>query len=240
MSEAANPVPGVPEGSTSDPPEHNVTLLNPEKLPNRIVHWKSVQLPIDILLLTVKECEFLGCLSHLNPGFFNSYHKSLGYVYFGDMGEEEMKLKIAVIQCNMGSTGPKGSVVVVPNTVKILGPKAVFCVGFCGGLNHKKVKLGDVVVSARLITYASIKITESGIRQRGVNVPLKTRLADLIRSAGYGWKAPLKDPGKLEVKVHRDGVFLSGPEVVDNNERREELIGRFPEAIAIEMEGEGT
>ena len=240
MSEAANPVPGVPEGSTSDPPEHNVTLLKIEKLPNRIVHWTSVQLPIDILLLTVKECEFLGCLSHLNTDFFKSYYKSLGYVYFGDMGEDEMKLKIAVIQCNMGSSGPKGSVVVVSNAVKILRPKAVFCVGFCGGLNHKKVKLGDVVVSARLMTYASIKITESGIRQRGVNVPLKNQLADLIRSAGYGWEAPLKDPGILEVKVHRDGVFLSGPEVVDNNERREELIQQFPEAIAIEMEGEGT
>ena len=240
MSEAANPAPGAPEGSTIDPPEHNVTLLKTEKLPNRIVHRTSVQLPIDILLLTAKECEFLGCLSHLNPDFFRSYYPSLGYAYFGDMGEDEMKLKIAVIKCNMGSTVPQGSVVVVTNAVKILGPKAVFCVGFCGGLNQEKVKLGDVVVSARLITYASIKITESGIRQRGVNVPLKTHLANLIRSAGHGWEAPLKDPGKLEVKVHQDGVFLSGPEVVDNNERREELIRQFPEAIAIEMEGEGT
>ena len=239
MSEAANPAPGGPEGSTIDPPEHNVTLLKTEKLPNRIVHWTSVPLPIDILLLTVKECEFLGCLSHLNPDFSKSYFKSLGDVYFGEMGKDEMKLKIAVIQCNMGSNVPKGSVVVVPNAVKFLGPKAVFCVGFCGGLNHEKVKLGDVVVSARLITYASIKNTESGIRQRGVNVPLKSHLADLIRSAGYGWKAPLKDPGKLKVKVHRDGVFLSGPEVVDNNERRGELLRRFSEAIAIEMEGEG-
>ena len=239
MSETANPAPGVQEGTTIDPPEHKVTLLKTEKIPNRIVHWRNVPLPIDILLLTVKECEFLGCLSHLNPDFSKSYFKSLGDVYFGDMGEDEMKLKIAVIQCNMGAAVPKGSVVVVPNAVKFLGPKAVFCVGFCGGLNHNKVKLGDVVVSARLITYASIKITENGIRQRGVNVPLKTRLANLIRSAGYGWEAPLKDPGKLEVKVHRDGVFLSGPEVVDNNERREELLRQFHEAIAIEMEGEG-
>ena len=240
MSEAANPAPGVLEESTNDAPEHNVTLLKTEELPDRTVHWTSVQLPIDILLFTVKECELLSCLSHLNPDFFKSHYKSLGYVYFGDMGKDEMKLKIAVIQCNKGSTGPKGSVVVVPNAVKILGPKAVFSVGFCGSLNHKKVKLGDVVVSARLITYASIKITESDIRQRGVDVPLKTQLAVLIRSAGYYWEEPLKDSRKLEVKVHRDGVFLSGPEVVDNSERREELIRRFPEAIAIEMEGEGT
>ena len=235
MSEAANPAPSAPEGSTNDPPEHNVTLLKTENLPNRIVHWKIGLLPIDILLVTMKECEFLSCLSHLNPGFFKSFHESLGYVYFGDMCENEIKLKIAVIQCNFIYIG---SVVVVRNAVKILRPKAVFCVGFCSGLNHKKVKLGDVVVSTRLITSPSIKI--SGIRQRGVSVPLKTHLAYLIRSAGHGWEAPLKDPGKLEVKLHQDGVFLSGPEVVHNNERREELIRQFPEAIAIEMEYEGT
>jgi len=154
-------------------------------------------------------------------------------------GDETVKLKIAVIQCSPGSTVTKGSVVVVTKAIQILGPKAVFCVGFCGGLNNKKVKLGDVVISAKLITYAPSKVTDSGVLERGVSVPLKTHLADLIRSAGYGWQPPLKDPKELEVKVRRDGVFLSGPEVVDSKERRDQLIKRFPDAIAVEMEGEG-
>ena len=49
----------------------------------------------------------------------------------------------------------------------------------------------------------------------------------------------MQDPEELDVIVHRDGVLLSGPEVVANSERRKELTQRFPQAIAIEMEGEG-
>ena len=228
------------EDSTRIPPAVNKTMLEEKDLGHhKTVPWKNIHRPIDILLLTVKECEFFSCLSYLNPGFCRSYYKSLGYVYFGDIGEDETKLKIAVIQCSVGAAVPKGSAVVVPKAVQILGPKAVFCVGFCGGLNDKKVKLGDVVISAKLITYAPSKVTDNDVIERGVRVPVKTRVADLIRSAGYGWQAPLKDQRQLEVKVHRDGVFLSGPEVVDSKERRDQLIKRFPDAIAIEMEGEG-
>ena len=95
------------------------------------------------------------------------------------------------------------------------------------------------MVSAKLITYASTKVMGDGIQERGVHVPLGKHLANLIRSAGDGWEAPLNNPEELDVKVHTDGVFLSGPEVVANSERLNELFTRFPDAIAIEMEGEG-
>ena len=177
----------------------------------------------------------LACLSHLNPGFFKSYHKTLGQiVYFGDIGGDEMRQKIAVIKCDKGSSS-----VVVLNAVKILRPKAVFSVGFCSGLDDKRVKLGDVVISKKLITYAPSKVTQDGIEECGISVPLKKHLAKLVPNANEGWEAPLKDPGKLEVEVHWDGVFLSGPEEVDNKERRDQLIKRFPQAVAIEFEGEG-
>lgn len=225
--------------SKNDPPEIDGPPLKTNKdLPKKSEEWEDVQLPIDILLLTVKDCEFLSCLSFLN-GFFRSYHDMLGKVYFGNIGDERMFLKIALIKCDKGSTGPGGSTVVVKNAVEVLGPKAVFCVGFCAGLNREKVRLGDVVVSAKLITYAATKVLEDGIQERGVRVPVTERIAKLITGITDGWEAPLKDPEKLEVSVHRDGVFLSGPELVDNSERRKKLVNRFPEAIAIEMEGEG-
>lgn len=160
-------------------------------------------------------------------------------MYFGNIEDKGLRLKIALIQCVKGSGGPGSSTLVVKNAVGVLGPKAVFCVGFCGGLNRNKVKLGDVVVSAKLITYASDRDLESGIQDRGYRVPPCERILKLITSIAHGWKAPLKDPQQLQVKVHRDGVFLSGPKLVDNNERRQELVERYPEAIAIEMEGEG-
>ncbi|KAL9978758.1 hypothetical protein ACROYT_G016313 [Oculina patagonica] len=183
---------------------------------------------------SVKLCQQKSCLSYLKD-YFKSYYKPLGYVFFGDIEGQ----KIALIKCEKGSSGPGGSIVVVKNAVGVLRPKAVFCLGFCGGLNYAKVKLGDVVVSARLITYAPTKVTEDDIQERGLNVPLKKDLANLIKHAGEGWDPPLTDPEALDVTVHRDGVFLSGPEVIDNKDRRDDLTKRFPQAIAIEMEGEG-
>ena len=82
-----------------------------------------------------------------------------------------------------------------------------------------------------------MKVTDSGIQERGIAVPLEANLLKLIKHANDGWKAPLKD--SAVVKVWKDGVYLSGPEKVESKERREELVKRFPDAIAIEKEGQG-
>ncbi|CAH3160544.1 unnamed protein product, partial [Porites lobata] len=145
-----------------------------------------------------------------------------------------MKLNIAIMKCCKGS-----SVLVVKNAVKVLGPRAVFAVGSCSGLDCKNVKVGDVVVLDKLITYGPSKVTENGIEELGVKVPLKPRLSKLTTAAGDGWKPPLKDTEALEVKIHR-GAFLSGQEVVDSPERCRALIKRFRGAVAIEGEGEGV
>ena len=230
--------------SATDPPEVIAVQIRKEDLPPTSRDFDDCQIQVDILLLTVmkadtsEDCEFLSCLAHLNPGFCKIYHPDLGYVYLGDMGEDDLKLNVAVMKCYEGSSSVGGSLVVVINAVKVLKPKAVFCVGSCSGLNVTKVSLGDVVVLKKLVTYAFSKVTENGIEELGVKVPLKPHISKLILSAGEGWKPPLKDPGTLEVKIHR-GTFLSGPEVINNHKRCNALIERFPEAVAIEQEGEG-
>ena len=201
--------------------------------------WNEVLLtvlPVDVLLLTVEDCEFLSCVSHLNPGYFRSSHGNLGTVYFGEMGSGPTFLKIAVMKCHSGPLTPGGALITVKNGVEVLRPKAAFCVGFCGGLGQE-VSLGDVAISAKLRTYSSVKVTDSGIQERGIAVPLEANLLKLIKHANDGWKAPLKD--SAVVKVWKDGVYLSGPEKVESKERREELVKRFPDAIAIEKEGQG-
>lgn len=166
------------------------------------------------------------------------YNSSVGDVYFGYI-EGSVPLKIAVIQCSMGSSNPDGSLIKVKDAVPVLRPKAVFCVGYCGGLNTKKAKLGDVIVSSKLITYAFNKQGNNGIIDRSRIVDPSRNIATLIPNIGDGWKAPLVNAEDLNVTVRNDGVFLSGPEVVDNKERRDQLMKRFPDATAIEMEGEG-
>ena len=231
---------GTTEDSASNPPElsDSVRLLTNKDLPSKSEDWENVKpvLPVDFLILAVKDWEFLAFLSQLDDGFYKSFHKKLGPVYFGNIRGDEKKQKVAVMKCGMGPE-VQGPEIVVPKAVKKLRPKAVFNVGACAGL--KEVKQGDVVLSAKVRTYAYTKDTEDGLEERGIGVPLNRLLGGVARSAAHGWQAPLKDPTKLDVEVHSDGVVLSGPRVVNSLEEKKKLMKRFSDAIALEMEAEG-
>ena len=200
--------------------------------------WDTDKLPVDILLLTVVDCEFLACAHYLKPGFYTSYHETLGPVCFGEIGEQgQDTLKIALYKSS--DKGPTKAAIVVKNTVEVLKPKAAIWVGFCGGLKEDKVKSGDVVISSKLRTYSAEKVTEKGTVDRNIAASSFQKLLELLKFADHGWNPPLKDEAELEVKVVKNGVMLSGPKVVDNKKLRAELTERFPDADAIEMEGEG-
>ena len=225
-----------------EPPELSITIPEKRNLSTAFKQWGHFELPIDILLLTVKDCEFLACYFFLRKPF-RSYLKQLGVLYFGEMGEREgMKpLQVVLITCSEGATKPGGTLIQVKNTVEILLPKAVFCVGCCGALDREKnkLKLGDVVVSSKLTTYADKIVTDTGVQPRGLSAPVGRDIAGLIRHAADAWVAPLKNLEARNVKVHCSGEFLSGPEEIDSNRRREELVQLYPNAIAVEMDGQG-
>lgn len=222
-----------------NPPELRITIPELSDLPETIAPWKSVKIPTDVLLVTVKDCEFLSSFAFLRNGF-KSYYRGLGIVYFGDMGDVKDKVNVSLLRCSEGAAGPGAALSKVKTAIPILQPKALFCVGFCGGLSYEKVKLGDVVISAKLTTYAHKKVMNDREQPRGIITPVSSDFADLIKHAADGWKAPLSNPEvNRKVEVHRDGEFLSGPELVNSEWRREELLEKYPKAIAIEMEGEG-
>ena len=220
-----------------DPPELSVTIPNKRDLPKK-AHKFSENFVIDFLLLTAVDWEFRSCLFYLKERV-KYYDKKTGFVYVGKMGDEseQEKLTIGLVKCDMGA-GVGGSAVTVQNAVTTLKPKGVFCVGFCGGMNAKKAKLGDVVVSAKLISYALQKVTEGGIEPRGTIVPLKRKLNDIMRLADNGWDPPLKNREEAEPKVVC-GTMLSGPRLVNYKTERDRLLKHYPNAIAVEMEGEG-
>ena len=196
-------------------------------------------LPVDLLLLTVKDCEFLACYMQLNNPY-RCWFDDLGYVYFEDVDEsQEEKVKVALIQCYKGSTGPGGSLISVKNAAKVLHPKAVISVGTCSGLKPEETALGDVVVSAKLTTCASKVVTSTGEQSTGMRSYISRRFLNVIRDAADGWKAPLENPEARKIKVHCGGEFLSVPEEVNAEWRRIELAESHPQATAIEMDGEG-
>ena len=201
--------------------------------------WKDVPLPIDILILTVGNDQFLCCYFYLRD-VFKSSKKELGFVYFGDIGEGEgAKLKIALLRCSEGAGEPSGALTLVPKAVAMLQPRAVFCAGSCAGLHRDKTNLGDVVISTKLTTYAQRKVTSNGVESLGFSVPVSPSFGLLVKDAGFGWKAPLLNPEVAQVEVHSNCEFLSGPEHIESSQRRNELVSLYPNAIAVEGDGEG-
>ena len=224
-----------------NPPQLSIRVPKRKDLPRTSNPWRDLELPIDFLLLTAKECEFLSCYYFLKNSF-KSHSTRLGPVYFGEMGgERSPKLRVALMTCSGGSSVPGGSLVVAKNAVTILRPKAVFCVGVCLGLQRGKAKLGDVVVSSKLTQYAGKNVRDGGAQPTGATrVPVSRDISKLIKYAADGWKAPLlNDSSVRDVEVHCDGEYLSGPEFVRSKSRCDELVAMHPEAIAIDMEGEG-
>ena len=204
------------------PPPLSIEMPKIRDLPNKSTPWSDVQLPVDILLLTVEDCEFTACLAFL-ANSFKSYHMVVGYVYFGTMGEsEEETLKVALMRCSEGSSGPGGTLIVIKNAVMLLRPKAAFSVGECMGLNPKHTKLGDVVVSSKLST-------------EQFTTPVRRNLGNLNLFSTEGWKPPLKDPvGEETVKVHRDIDIYSGSQFINKQSSMSQS-----RVTAVEREGEG-
>ena len=204
------------------PPPLSIEVPKMSDLPNKSNPWSDVQLPVDILLLTVEDCEFLACYYFLENSF-KSYNQTLGFVYFGTMGESgEEALKVALMRCDQGSSGPGGSQNVIKNAVMKLRPKAAFLVGSCIGLNPDDTKLGDVMVSSKLSTEQFI-------------TPVRRNIGKLNLFSTEGWNPPLKDPvGRETVQVHRDSDIFSGSQFITKQRRMSQR-----RVIAVEREGEG-
>ena len=206
------------------PPHLSIKVPKSRDLPKKSKPWGNVQLPVDILLLTVEECEFLACYAYMRNSF-RSYHDDFGFVYIGNMGEDEVEpLKIALMRCLKGSSGPCGSQTIVKNAVVRLRPKVVYSVGCCIGLNQENTEIGDVVISSNLTTEA-------------FRTPVGSKIANLIRSAADGWEPPLESPQAQDVHVHCDGEILCGVNVDQDTAKRHQQ--SYPRAAAVEMEGKG-
>ena len=145
------------------------------------------------------------------------------------------------MKCYEGSTCPGGSLIAVKNAAPILRPKAVISVRACSGLNPNKTKLGDVIVSAKLTTYASKVVKSDQEQWAGISSYVSRRFLNIIKNCAHGWQPPLKNSNREDhhINVHNNGEFLSGPEQIRAESRRKELLDRHPLATGVEMEGEG-
>ena len=195
-------------------------------------------LPVDVMLLTVYECEFLACYSQLiNP--FRCWFDNIGFVYFEGLGENVgADVTVALIRCNESYSG-LGSAL-VKNSVIVLRPKAVIFVGVCSSLKPQKAKLGDVVVSASLTMY-DYMVATSDQEPWAATIRYESRyFHKIVHSTAHGYNAPLQNPEARKIRVHGDGEFFSGPEHVRAKwHRLSQLAKPHPRAIAFCRESEG-
>lgn len=211
---------GAPESSKISPPELSLDIPEISQLSFLSTNWENVELPVDILLFTVRKEEFLSCFGFLKNPVMRSSRGCIGIVYFSSMEDEQgNKIKIALMRCSKGHDGPGGALSAAKDAIFLLRPKVLFSVGACNGVNRSKVKLGDVVVSSKL-------------KIHGYLISPMRNINNLISNIGDGWKAPLQNANGYKPEIH-SGVFLCVSEA--NND----IISRCTEAIAVEKEGGG-
>ena len=202
--------------------------------PDRIEWSKAAKSPIDVLLLVVNDNEFCVAYAILpQPVLESGSETDLGMVYFGQIG----KNKVALVRSGQGASGLTGIQTACLDSIMQLRPKTIICLGVCFGMDKNKQKLGDVLVSTKLGTYGPCRINADGSKIcRGVTSECQARLSNLFVGGKVGWKSPSGEECKPKVK---DGLIISGPELIDCKDRKEELRKLYPNAIGGEMEGEG-
>lgn len=154
--------------------------------------------------------------------------------YFGQV----CQYNIINVQClQMGSLAPGGSTQTINAALQEWnGVKAVIMVGICFGKNKKKQKIGDVVVSSSIKNYETRRMGKTSEISRGKTYQADMCMVNAFRNLSFSWENIGIDGKKKELTI---GDFISGEQLVDNEEVRNKLFSETPEANAGEMEGNG-
>jgi nucleoside phosphorylase len=135
--------------------------------------------------------------------------------------------------------GPGESQQTVNNAIGDLNPLSIILLGIAFGVDKKKQKIGEVLISECLYLYEDQRVGTSRkgkakkgkikITHRGKDATATTRLVNTFEMATITW---------TKAKVHV-GILLSGSKLIDNLDYRESIRKESPEAIGGEMEGAG-
>lgn len=153
-------------------------------------------------------------------------------LFFGKMGN----YNIAHVQCGMGSMARESSIMTVTNAINLLKVKVVIMVGIAFGVDPKKQNIGDVLISETVIPYNSKRVGTNKTIPRGIEGTASKVLFNRFRNVKTTWEHILPNHKKANLITTR---LLSGEELIDNIEYRNELVKENPESKGGEMEGAG-
>src|ERR1035441_976676 len=149
-----------------------------------------------------------------------------------DLGEVSGS-RVVVVQSEMGTSGPGGSLLTVSEAIRALQPAAVIMTGIAFGMDPSGQAIGDILVSENLRSYELQRVSTAAgqphIVLRSDRPHAATALLRRCKAAQYYWTG-----AKLYF-----GLVLSGEKLVDNLAFREQLRVLEPKALGGEMEGAG-
>lgn len=182
-----------------------------------------------ILLVTVNKTEATTVLRIFSEATNKPWKRqtidSKIYYPFGQING----IDIFMVQSEAGTTPVGASYSTVRNAIDSLKPDFIIMVGVAYGLNQKKQKIGEILVSKKLTPYEPGKIFTGDFLPRGDRISPPKILFDKFRSGDNDWKG---------ARVHF-GIILSGEKLVADQKFRSWLLDLEPEAIGGEMEGAG-
>lgn len=187
-----------------------------------------------ILLVTAREVETQAIVQLVH----NEFARKPGRCFIDDKTYYDLGViggrRTLMVQSEMGTNGPGGALLTIHESINQLAPCAVVMVGIAFGMNPRKQRLGDILVSQQILDYEMqrVETTIDGqlrILPRGPRPEASIWLLDRCRSGLIDWDGP---------KVHF-GLILSGAKLIDNQGHRDLLLRFEPEAIGGDMEGAG-
>lgn len=188
-----------------------------------------------LLLVTVNDIETNSLLSRLKPledysDILVAYSKNNTY-FIGRFGA----YNVIHVQSDMGAMNRDAVMTTVDNAIKMWNPRGIIMVGVAWGMNKGKQRIGDVLISKKILQYETAKISNGSTIPRGADTEAGGVLTNRFKSC-MDWEYLLED-GKAAKKYM--GTVLSGEKLLDDKNYRDKLHSSFPEAIGGEMEGAG-
>jgi nucleoside phosphorylase len=151
--------------------------------------------------------------------------------FLGRLGITDVVLCMAA----MGSSGRDASTLVTAEMVQSWNLLAVIMTGIAFGKDPVRQRIGEVLISDRIIPYEPQRIGQVSVEHRGVVHAARPLLLNRFRNV-LGWSFRCPNGHECGMQV---GAILSGDKLVDSLEFKKQLLLAHPIAIGGEMEGTG-
>lgn len=157
-----------------------------------------------------------------------------GTYYLGRVG----CYNVIHVQCQqMGSISPGGSSQTISMALAEWPQvKAVIMIGICFGFDMAKQSIGDVIVSTSIRNYETRRMGKKKEIPRGGSYQPDNCLLNAYKNLSFSWEYIGIDGKKKKLTF---GECLSGEQLIDNRDVRDQLLAESPEAKSGEMEGNG-